>query len=66
MTAKEAFELLNSTMQNEAEDYVFDNIIKPVVIARLDKEFEDYDWEVDVTNLLMYSFCTVWKTNTQW
>lgn len=47
MTAKEAFELLNSTMQNEAEDYVFDNIIKPVVIARLDKEFEDYDWETD-------------------
>ena len=47
MTAKEAFELLNSTMQNEAEDYVFDNIIKPAVIAHLDKEFEDYDWEVD-------------------
>ena len=47
MTAKEVFELLNSTMQNEAEDYVFDNIIKPAVIARLDKEFEDYDWEAD-------------------
>ena len=45
MTAKEVFELLNRTMQNEAEDYVFDNIIKPAVIARLDKEFEDYDWE---------------------
>ena len=45
MTAKEAFELLNSTMQNEAEDYVFDNIVEPAVIAHLDKEFEDYDWE---------------------
>lgn len=47
MTVLETLKLLNSTMRAEAEDYIFDRIIKPCVVVALERQFDNYDWTAD-------------------